>query len=71
MQFQIDPGAHCYALPVAQYKKATEDDSLTHVLPDSSLITVYGGTKLPVISKVLLPRFHYKYNNLVSQTQFL
>jgi len=54
VRFQIDTGAQCNVLPVAQYKRATGDDSLTHVLPDSSLITAYGGTKLPVVGKVSL-----------------
>ena len=34
VHFQIDTGAQCNVLPVAQYKRASGDDSLTHVLPD-------------------------------------
>jgi len=45
MRFQIDTGAECNVLPVALYKKATEDNGLTRIL-------TYGGTKLPVIGKV-------------------
>ena len=54
VRFQIDIGTQCNVLPIAQYRRATGDDSLTHVLPDNSHITAYGGTKLPVVGRVRL-----------------
>jgi len=45
---------HRCTVQCTAYKRATGDDSLTHVLQHSLLITAYGGIKLPVVGIVLL-----------------
>jgi len=41
-------------LPLAVYKKATGDSSLSHVIPAQTTITAYGGHAIPVTGTALL-----------------
>ena len=54
LRFQADTGAQCNVIPLHVYKKAANYPDLRHVKPIKSLISGYGGSKLPVIGQVTL-----------------
>ena len=54
LRFQADTGAQCNVIPLHVYKKAANDPDLGHIKPIKSVISAYGGSKLPVIGKVTL-----------------
>ena len=54
IRFQADTGAQCNVLPLAIYKKATRDVTLSNVVPTNTQIRAYGGATLPVVGSALL-----------------
>ena len=54
LRFQVDTGAQCNVVPLALYKEATKDHSLSHIIMSSSQITAYGGATLPVVGQVCM-----------------
>ena len=52
LRFQTDTGAHCNAILVELYRKATKDYELDHVTPLNTHLTAYGGSKLTVVGQV-------------------
>lgn len=54
LRFQPDTGAQCNVIPVHLYKKAAKDPKLRNVTPVNSAISAYGGSRLPVVGRVLL-----------------
>ena len=54
IRFQVDTGAQCNVIPLAIYKKATGDVTLSNVVPTNTQIRAYGGTILPVVVSTLL-----------------
>ena len=54
IHFQADTGAQCNVLPLAIYKKATRDVTLSNVIPTNTQIRAYGGATLPVVGSTLL-----------------
>ena len=54
IRFQVDTGAQCNVLPLAIYKKATGDVTLSNVVPTNTQIRAYGCTTLPVVGSTLL-----------------
>ena len=54
IRFQADTGAQCNVLPLAIYKKATGDVTLSNVVPTNKQIRAYGGTTPPVVGSTLL-----------------
>ena len=63
LRFQVDTGAQCNVIPLALYKEATKDHSLTHIRLGNSQITAYGGATLPVVGQVCMEveRNHCQY----------
>ena len=55
MKFQLDTGAECNVVPLHMYKKATGDIKLRNVTPSNDAIVAFGGTKLTLKGRVLLP----------------
>ena len=58
LHFQVDKGAQCNVIPLALYKKATNDSKLEHVTLSKTQITAYGGATLPVVGTVLIRLWH-------------
>ena len=54
IRFQVDTGAQCNVLPLAIYKKATRDVTLSKVVPTNTQIRAYAGATLPVVGCTLL-----------------
>ena len=54
LRFQPDTGAQCNVVSLHLYKKATRDFNLLNVTPVSTPIISYGGTSIPILSRVRL-----------------
>ena len=52
--FHVDTGAQCNVIPLALYKKATNDFMLEYVTHAKPQITAYGAVTLPVVHTVLI-----------------
>ncbi len=55
MKFQLDTGAECNVVPLSLYKKATGDVKLKNVMSTDDEIVAFGGSKLKLTGRVLLP----------------
>ena len=55
LRFQADTGAHCNVIPPELYKKAITDMELKKVTLSKTKISAYGGSRLPVVSQVIIP----------------
>ena len=54
LRFQPDTGAQCNVIPVHLYKKASKDHTLKQVKKAKTVITAYGGSRLPVVGQVVI-----------------
>ena len=66
LRFQADTAAQCNVILPHLYNKAANDPDLRQVKPIKSVISAYGGSKLPVIGQVTL-RVMYRYVTIVLQ----
>ena len=55
LRFQPDTGAQCNVIPLELYKKATTDTELKKVTLSKTKISTYGGSRLHVVGKVIVP----------------
>ena len=55
MKFQLDTGAECNVIPLRLYKKATGDFQLKKITSCNDEIVAFGGSKLKLAGRVLLP----------------
>ena len=55
MKFLLDTGAECNVVPLKLYKEATGDFLLQNVIPCNDVIVAFGGPKMRLAGRVLLP----------------
>ena len=58
MKFQLATGAECNVVPLEMYKEATGDILLSTVMPSTDAIVAFGGSKMLLAGRVLLPVSH-------------
>ena len=55
MKFMLDTSAECNVGPLKLYKEATGDVLLQSFIPNNDAIVAFGGSKIRLAGRVLLP----------------